>query len=117
MEKPQRLARRQEVKSAEFYGARLVPASGSGDTKGDAYTDDELFEFKHTERQSFGLRRADFSRHVRAALLTDKRPVWEIEFTSPDGRWPQYIVCLDRDDYLSMRDENARMRAKIEADC
>lgn len=113
MEKPQRLAKRQEIRSAEFYGARLTPASGSGDFKGDAYTDDELFEFKHTERQSFGLRRLDFFQHARAALLADRRPVWEIEYTTPSGGHPQYVVCLDRDDYKSMRDELAELRWRI----
>ncbi len=48
MDKPQRLARRQESRSATYYGARQTPRSGSGDVKGDAYTETELFEFKHT---------------------------------------------------------------------
>lgn len=123
MDRPQRLARRQEIKSAEFYGAQLTPASGSRDSKGDAYTtgdeylSGELFEFKHTERQSFGLRFRDFWRHRQAALLSGRRPVWEIEYTSPAGMHPHYLVVLDRNDYLNMRDELARLWSKIQADC
>lgn len=113
MDLPQRLARRQEHRSAGFYGAMLTPASGSRDAKGDAYTDTELFEFKHTERQSFGLRRLDFTRHATAALLSGRRPVWEIEYTDRDGRFPQYVVVLDRDEYLAMRDELADLRWRI----
>jgi hypothetical protein len=103
MDKPQRLARRQEHRSAEFYGARLTPASGSRDAKGDAETADELFEFKHTEQLAFRLRAADWIRHRTAALVSGKRPVWEIEYTRPDGTSPEYVVVLDRDDYLELR--------------
>jgi hypothetical protein len=110
VELPQRLARRQEIRSAAFYGATLVPASGSRDSKGDAATADELFEFKHTERQSFGLRVTDFNRHRTAAVISGKRPVWEIEYTSPRGLTPQYVVCIDRDDYLEMREDAWRYR-------
>lgn len=117
MDLPQRLARRQEIRSAEFYGARLTPASGSRDAKGDAETDGELFEFKHTEKQSYGLRVTDFNRHRTAAVVSGKRPVWEIEYTNPRGSFPQYVVVLDRDDYLAMRDDLAQAEAKIEADC
>lgn len=113
MEKPQRLARRQEISSAEFYGARLVPASGSRDHKGDAYTDTVLFEFKHTERQSFGMRIADWKRHAWQATVVDKQPVWEIEYTDPTGRHRGYIVCVDRNDYLAQRDELAELRWRI----
>lgn len=109
MDKPQRLARRQEQKSADFYGGRLVAASGSGDAKGDIITGTELIECKHTERQSFGLRRLDFFQHARNALLANRRPVWEIEYTDPDGRHPQYVICLDRDDYKAMRDRIAEL--------
>jgi hypothetical protein len=104
MDRPQRLARRQESRSAEFYGARLTPASGSRDSKGDAETDSELFEFKHTELQSFRLRVADWLAHVTHAIVAGKRPVWEIEYTNPDGRHPRYAVVIDRDDYLALRE-------------
>jgi hypothetical protein len=110
VELPQRLARRQEIRSAAFYGATLVPASGSQDSKGDAATADELFEFKHTEQLAFRLRAADWIRHRTAAVLSGKRPVWEIEYTRPDGTGPEYVVVLDRDDYLEMREDAWRYR-------
>lgn len=111
MDKPQRLARRQESRSADVYGARLTPASGSRDAKGDAETADELFEFKHTQVQSYRLRIADWMAHLRHAILAGKKPVLEIEFTRPDGSCPHYLVVLDRDDYLAMRRELADWRA------
>lgn len=104
MDKPQRLAQRQEARSALVYGARLTPASGSRDAKGDAETDRELFEFKHTELQSFRLRVADVLAHIRHAILVGKRPVWEIEFTRTDGTCRHHLVVLDRDDYLALRE-------------
>lgn len=104
MDRPQRLARRHESRSAGVYGARLTPASGSRDAKGDAETDRELFEFKHTELQSFRLRLADLVAHFRHAVVIGKRPVWEIEYTSPDGSGAKHVVVLDRDDYLELRE-------------
>lgn len=103
MDRPQRLARRQERRSADYYGARLTPASGSRDVKGDAETLTELFEFKHTERQSYSVKLADWLAHVTHALLADKRPVLEIEFTDPMGMHPKHLVVLRREDYLELR--------------
>ena len=113
MERPQRLARKQEHRSAEFYGARLVMKSGSGDSKGDAETDDEVFEFKHTQQKGFRLALADWVRHKTVGIMTGKRPVWEVEYTKPDGSWPHYLVVVDRDDYLTMRDELAELREEV----
>ena len=110
MERPQRLARKQEHRSAEFWGARPVPRSGSGDLKGDAETDGELFEFKHTEQKGFRLVLADWLAHVQHAIVVSKRAVWEIEYTLPDGSIPRYAVVVDRYDYLAMRDELAGLR-------
>lgn len=117
MDLPQRLARHQERRSAEFYGATLTPASGSRDSKGDAYTDDELFEFKHTERLSYGVKMSSWRLHRDAAIIAGKRPVMEVEYTRPDGTHPEYVVVIDRNDYVAMRDELTKLRAKIEADC
>lgn len=111
MNRPQRLARRQEQRSADFYGATLTPASGSGDSKGDAFTATELFEFKHTERQSFGLRFRDFAAHRLHSLQAGRRPVMEIEYTDPNGLHPHYLLVMDRDDYVAMRDELEQLRA------
>lgn len=108
MDRPQRLAKRQEHRSAGFYGARLTPASGSRDAKGDAATGTELFEFKHTERRSYSLTLASWLMHWHHALLSGKRAVMEIEFTRPDGGDPKYLVVLDRNDYLELRDKAAR---------
>lgn len=117
MDRPQRLALRQERRGAESYGARLTPASGSRDVKGDAYSDDELIEFKHTERKSFALKLAELMKAATAAILASKRMVFEVEFTRPDGSQPVRFVVLNKDEYLSMRAEMAKLRAKIEADC
>ena len=110
MKLPQRLARRQEEQAARDYGGRLVPKSGSGDLKGDVETPTELIECKHTEKLGFRLVLADWLAHVQHALLAGKRPVWEIEYTLPDGSTPRYAVVVDRDDYKAMRDELAGLR-------
>lgn len=108
MDKPQRLAERQERRSADVYGARLTPASGSRDAKGDAETGSELFEFKHTEQLAYRLRIADWLAHARHALLAGKKPVLEIEFTKPDGSCRRHLVVIDRDDYLELRERAGR---------
>lgn len=117
MKQPQRLARKQESRSNEYWGARPTPRSGSGDVKGDGYTDDELFEYKHTERLSFGLMYRMFWPLAQAALLTHRRPVMEIEYTTRSGGHPSYLVVLDRDDYKALRDELRELRAYHCSNC
>lgn len=102
MDKPQRLADRQEERAAAYYGGRRVSRSGSGDAKGDVITATELIECKHTERLSYGLMYRTFWAHWQNALLAGKRAVMEIEYTSPRGLRPQYLVVLDRDEYKTM---------------
>ena len=113
MQRPQRLARRQETHSAAVYGGRVVPRSGSGDLKGDILTDAELIECKHTERKSFSVVLADFLKHATHALLQHRRPLLEIEFTDPDGRNAHHLVVLHRDEYLGMRDELAHLHRLV----
>lgn len=113
MDRPQRLAKRHEIRSAGFYGARLTPASGSRDSKGDAETDTELFEFKHTERQSFGLRWRDFAAHHLHALQAGKRAVMEIEYTDPNGMHPHYLLVITRDDYRALTERVAELEERV----
>lgn len=105
MNKPQRLARRQEQRSSEDYGAKLTPASGSQPgVKGDGYTGTELIEYKHTQGKSFGLRRDELEKLFRQAITAGRRAVWEIEYTDQYGRKPFQVVVLDKDDYLAMKE-------------
>ena len=113
MNRPQRLARIQESRSAAYYGATLTPASGSGDSKGDARTDTELFEFKHTERKSYGLRYGDFAAHNLHALQSGRRAVMEIEYTDANGLHPHYLVVLGRDDYVALRDRVRELEEEV----
>jgi len=106
VELPQRLARRQETVAATMYGGRLVSQSGSGDDKGDVETGTELIECKHTERKSFSLKLADLMKAAKHAILADKRMVFEVEFTNPDGTWPVRFVVLNRDEYIALRDRH-----------
>ena len=117
MDKPQRLARAQERKGAASYGARLTPMSGSGDVKGDAESATEFIEFKHTERRSYSLKLLDLMKYARQAILAGKRMVIEIEFTQPDGTHPVRFVVLNKDEYIALRDENAKLWDKIMTDC
>ena len=117
MERPQRLARKQEHRSAEYWGARLVPRSGSGDSKGDAETDDELFEFKHTQQKGFRLVLADWLAHVQHAIVVSKRAVWEIEYTLPDGASPGMPWWWTATTTRPCWTMTPKMQAKTEADC
>lgn len=110
MDKPQRLARRQERQGAVSYGGRLTPASGSRDAKGDIETDTELIECKHTEWQSFSLKVADLLKAARNAILKNKRMVFEVEFTRPDGTRAIKFVVLNKDEYTELTHELARLR-------
>lgn len=114
MDRPQRLARRQEKGAARSYGGRAVPRSGSGDLKGDVETDTELIECKHTERMSFSLRASELFKHATNAIVARKRMVFEIEFTRPDGSLPWRFVVLNKDEYIEMRDELERLRSAHE---
>jgi hypothetical protein len=111
VDRPQRLADRQEERAAAYYGGRRTPRSGSGDRKGDVETPTELIECKHTQRLSFGLMYRMFGSLMLQALLAHKRPVMEIEYTTPRGAFPNYLVVLDRDDYRSMTVELEELRA------
>lgn len=107
MDRPQRLARKQERKGAESYGGRLTPASGSKiDAKADAESDSEFIEFKHTEKKSFGLKLDELLKVARHAILAGKRMVFEVEFTRPDGTWPVRFVVLNKDEYMELRDRH-----------
>jgi hypothetical protein len=101
---PQRLARRQETDAAGVYGGKLVSQSGSGDDKGDVITPGELIECKHTERKSFSLKLTDLMTAAKHAILADRRMVFEVEFTKPDGSLPVRFVVLNRDEYIALRD-------------
>jgi hypothetical protein len=114
VDRPQRLARRQEREGAESYGGRLTPASGSLDAKGDAESAEEHIEFKHTERKSFSLKLDDLLRTARHAILAHKRMVFEVEFTRPDGTWPVRFVVLNKDEYMEMRDELDELRREVQ---
>lgn len=113
MERPQRLARRQERQGAASYGARLTRASGSGDDKGDARGDDELIEFKHTEKKSFYLKLADLIKFSRQAIIAGKRMVVEIEYTLPDGMHPWKFVLLNKDEYIEMKQQIDDLKEEV----
>lgn len=113
MDRPQRLARRQEKKGAASYGARLTPMSGSGDVKGDALADDELIEFKHTEKKSFYLKLADLRKFATQAIIAGKRMVFEVEFTLPDGTHPWKFVILNRDEYIEMKQQIVDLKEEV----
>lgn len=113
MDKPQRLALRQERDAARSYSGRATPASGSRDSKGDVESDTELIECKHTERASYSLKLADLLKLARQAILRDRRMVLEIEYTKPDGTRAIKFVVLNKDEYTAMTDEIADLHEKV----
>jgi hypothetical protein len=110
MDRPQRLARRQEQVAARSYGGRAVPQSGSGWSKGDVETPTELIECKHTERKSYSVKLADLMTFARRAIMVSKRMVLELEFTQPDGLHPVRFVVLNKDEYTEMKHDLERLR-------
>lgn len=89
--------------AARSYGGRATPASGSGDVKGDVYTENELIECKHTERKSYSLKVADLLKLARQAIMVGRRMVLEVEFTDPMGLRPVRFVVLNKDEYTEMK--------------
>lgn len=125
-------SQRQEKDGARRHGGRVTPRSGAGELfKSDVRTDDSLIEFKTTQALSYRLRLADLFTAWKHALLDgDRSMVFGIEFGGdPNNELirqgaPTSYVLQTEADYLSaqyqlrqLKADNARLWAKIEADC
>lgn len=94
----QKMADRQEKKTAQAYGGRLTPRSGAGWVhKGDVSTEDEVIECKATGKSQITLKAAWLVKVFGEATRKLKRPVLELSLGGED-----YVV-LRRHDYLELR--------------
>lgn len=110
MDKPQKLARKAEQKTAELHGGRVTPGSGSGQAvKNDVRNDDWSFEVKSTQALSFTLTRQALARANENALSDGRRMAFVVDFLPhktlpPRVRAGRYVV-LDEDDFIEMEQE------------
>lgn len=127
MDKAQRDARKAEQETARLHGGQVTPGSGSGSgTKNDVRTPEWSIEVKSTSAMSFGLDRSVLSNAEQHAMVDGRHMALVVEFvpkrTKP-GRARRYVVMteedhLEREEELArLREDNAKMWSKIEADC
>lgn len=98
----QKRSKLQEIRASREYGGSLTP--GSGNTwvkKGDLRTEDEMFEFKTTNKETYSLSASELMRLRDHALLDNKIPVFEIEFAARGVT----CVVLMKDDFIAIARE------------
>lgn len=108
MDKPQRLARKEEQRTAELHGGRVTPASGSGPAvKNDVRNTGWSFEVKSTSKLSYSLRRDLIAQVEGNALADGRRMAMIVSFAPVTGTSPgQYgnrarrYVLTTEDDFL-----------------
>jgi hypothetical protein len=94
-----RRSKLQEKKAAADYSGRTTPGSGNQwHSKADVKSDTELIECKTTMKDSYSLKAADLRKLFGQAVLENRTPVFEIEFSLGGVT----CVVLDKDDFLAM---------------
>lgn len=90
-------SRLQENKAAKDYKGFRTPASGATwHSKGDVKTDDYLIECKSTINKSFSLKIDSLYKLKKQALIENKLPIFEVEFSDAT------YVILDKEDFLML---------------
>ena len=100
MDRPQRLARKQERETARLHGGRVTPASGSGYVKNDVTSQEWSFEVKSTEQKGYRITREALERAGRNAREDGKRMAFVISFIT--GLTSQRYVVISEDDYSEL---------------
>lgn len=105
MDRPQRLAQRQEQLTAQLHGGRVTPASGSGSTvKNDVRNDDWSIEVKSTSAKSYSLSKDVLAAAEKNALSDGRKMALVVSFVPPRStatRATRYVV-LSEDDFLEL---------------
>jgi len=78
--------RKSEKLLAKRLGARLTPASGAANSKGDMRRGDWLIEAKSTVSGSMSLSYAWLSKIMGEAMASGRKPALAITFTDRDGK-------------------------------
>lgn len=98
----QKMADRQERKTAAAHGGRLTPRSGAGWVhKGDVSTEDEVIECKATGKTQITLKASWLEKVFNEAVRKLKRPVLEIELNGVS-----YVV-LNRHHYIELKNSSS----------
>jgi hypothetical protein len=91
-------SRAQERAGMRRFGGQVHGGSGSGRfRKNDGRTDNELIEFKRTDKRSITIKAADLENLIRNALAEGRWPVFGLEV---GGR--NYVI-LEESDYHELR--------------
>lgn len=112
MDKPQRLALKQEQLTTELHGGRLTPASGTGrGVKNDVRTPEWSIEVKSTSGLGYRVDRDTLQRSEHNALKDGRRFLLLIAFLWP-GRSRRYVLMteedhLEREEKIKQLEEDA----------
>lgn len=99
MDRPQRLARKQEDLTAKRHGGRVTPASGSGEAiKNDVRNAEWSFEVKSTSQKGYRLDR-QMLRQVEGNALADGHRMAMVVAFLANGPTKRYVVMTE-DDFL-----------------
>jgi hypothetical protein len=117
LDRPQRLARKQENLTAEKHGGQVTPASGSGGTvKNDVRSASWSLEVKSTSAKTYSLSRDVLATAERNALVDGRLFALVVAFlptqTRP-GQGMRYVV-MGEDDFLEREAELTRLREYYE---
>lgn len=94
-------SRLQEKRAAKDYGGKVTPGSGNQWMhKADVHTNDYIVECKSTVKKSYSIKEADFTKLYYQAIIENKIPLFEIEF-SETGRT---LVLMDKNDFIPMKE-------------
>lgn len=94
-----KISRLQERKAAATYGGKVTPGSGNQwFKKADVQTSQMIIECKATMKNSYTIKADDLAKLNTQAVLEDKLPVFEIQFTD---RNVTYVV-IEQDEFLNL---------------
>lgn len=101
MDRPQRLARRQESVTATKHGGRVTPASGSGSVKNDIRNTEWSLEVKSTSKRSYSVSLDTLAKAEKNALEDGRRMALVLAFLTPGKPAKRYVLVAE-DDYLEL---------------
>jgi hypothetical protein len=119
VDRPQRLARKAERKTAELHQGRVTPGSGSGRAiKNDVRNDEWSFEVKSTSHKTYPFSRETLQQAEKNAMSDGRRMALVVEFVNPPGEYHQglhtgrYITTTEHG-FIEREDELARLRTEL----
>lgn len=118
MDRPQRLARKQEDETAKRHGGRVTSASGSGEVvKNDVRNATWSFEVKSTSGLGYRLNQEYLYYAERNALTDGRRMAFVVAFLNPTTRKAKRYVVTTEDDFLEREQELADLWERYGDNC